>query len=250
VTRGRYAAAALGLAAALLTGCGSSAGGGHSTFTVFAASSLTETFDTLAKAFEQDHPGVNVVVSFDSSSTLADQISAGAPADVIATADRASMQTVAKAGDLARPPQEFATNTLILVTPKDNPAHIRSLRDLIHSEFLLCDPSAPCGAAGQQVLDNAGVAAKPKSYEPDVKAVLSKVELNEADAGLVYVSDAKAAGPRVDAIRIPRSVDVTNPYFIGVVKDSSHRDLADKWVSLVTSQAGQRVLAKAGFGRP
>lgn len=247
------AAVVLGLTAALLTASCSSGGDSgrdQTKLTVLAASSLTETFTQLESAFEKDHPGVNVVISFGSSTTLAEQIVSGAPADLIATADGTSMGIVADKHLLARKPVAFATNTMVIATPPDNPANVRTLKDLADADFVMCDPSAPCGAAAQKVLANAGVTAKPKSLEVDAKSVLSKVTLGEADAGLVYVTDARAAGNDVATVPIPANLNAINAYYIAPVKDSSAGDLAQQWVSLVTSQAGQRVLRAAGFGRP
>lgn len=251
----RAARTALLAAAALigLTACSNDENtdkGEDAKLTVFAASSLTETFGTLEEAFEKERPEVDVVVSFDSSTTLAEQISQGAPADVIATADQTSMQIVADADQLSAEPVPFASNTLVVVTPRDNPADIQEAGDLQTADFVVCDPSAPCGAASVQILKKAGVTARAKSLEPNVAAVLSKVRLGEADAGLVYVTDAQAAGDEVATIGIPAGGNVVNPYYIAAVKGSPEPDLAEEWISLVSSQAGQRVLQEAGFGPP
>ena len=216
--------------------------------TVFAASSLTEAFTMLADDFEKDHSDVDVKLSFGSSTDLATQVNEGSPADVLATADEKSMDVAANEGNIDGDPTQFATNTLILVTPPDNPAGITSLDDLDGADFVVCDPSVPCGAAAATILDNAGVTAEPKSLEEDVKAVLTKVTTGEADAGIVYVTDAAAAGSDVSTVDIPTDVNVVNPYFIGVVKDSDDSDTAQEWVDLVNSQAGQGVLSDDGFG--
>ncbi|HEY7043901.1 MAG TPA: molybdate ABC transporter substrate-binding protein [Nocardioidaceae bacterium] len=241
--------AALLLAACLVSCSDGDGGGGDTTqLTVFAAASLTEAFTTLEKDFEKDHSDVDVVTSFGSSTDLATQVTEGSPADVIATADDKSMGIVTDAGDLDGEPTQFATNTLIVVTPPDNPGNVRSLGDLQHADYVVCDPSVPCGAAAATILDNAGITAKPKSLEEDVKAVLTKVTLGEADAGIVYVTDAQAAGDKVSTVDIAPDVNVVNPYFIGVIKDSGESHLAQEWVDLVTSQAGQSVLQQDGFG--
>ncbi len=218
--------------------------------TVFAASSLTGTFGTLKTQFESQHPGVTVVLSFGSSTTLAEQITAGAPADVIATADEASISNAEKAGQLDQKPVQFATNTLEIAVPPDNPGNVSDVNGLGGADFVMCDPSAPCGAAGTQLLKNAGITAKPKAYEPDVATVLTQVELGEADAGIVYVTDVKGAGSKVKPVPIQDSDNVVNPYFIATVKDSGKPTLAQDWLTLVTSAAGQSVLQKAGFGKP
>jgi molybdate transport system substrate-binding protein len=253
------AAMAAGVALTSLIACGSNSNNSNISntsaaptgkLTVFAASSLTGTFTTLKSQFEKAHPGVNVVLSFGSSTTLADQITAGAPADVIATADQASISGPEKAGQLAAKPVEFATNKLIIAVPPNNPGGVTGVSTLNKATFVMCDVSAPCGAAGSQMLKNAGVTAQPKAFFPDVATTLTQVELGEADAGIVYVTDAMGAGSKVKAIPIPASDNVTNPYFIAAVKDSKQAQLAKDWDTLVSSPTGQSVLQKAGFGTP
>jgi molybdate transport system substrate-binding protein len=256
LTHGWLPAGAGVLAAALactMTGCGSgssSDSSGHTKLVVLAASSLTDTFTKLATAFEKDHAGVQVVTSFGSSTTLAEQVVNGAPADVIATADDTSMRIVADKHILSSDPVPFASNTMIIATPPDNPGRISSLRDLAGADFVMCDPSAPCGAAAQRVLDKASVTATPRSLETDARSVLSKVTLKEADAGLVYVTDAKAAGDSIRTVAIPPADNTVNAYYIAPVKGSKAGTIAKKWLKLVTSRAGQRVLRSAGFGPP
>ena len=218
--------------------------------TIFAASSLTGTFTTLEKQFESDHSDVDVVLSFGSSTTLAEQITAGAPADVIATADEKSIDVVKDAGQLAADPTQFATNTLVIAVPAGNPGDVTGVDSLNTVDFVACDPSAPCGAAAATMLTNAGITAKPKTYEPDVATTLATVETGEVDAGIVYVTDATGAGDKVEAVQIPADDNVTNPYFIATVKDASESSLADQWLALVTGPEGQSVLAEAGFGKP
>lgn len=218
--------------------------------TVFAASSLTGTFTTLEAWFEGDHPDVDVVLSFGSSTTLAEQIAAGAPADVVATADEKSISVVADAGQLTTDPIPFATNTLVIAVPAGNPAKVTGVESLGSTDFVACDASAPCGAAAAQMLENAGISAEPKTFEPDVASTLALVESGEIDAGIVYVTDVAAAGSAVEAIQIPVTDNVTNPYFIATVKDSAEASAADDWVTLVTGPGGQRVLQEAGFGSP
>lgn len=253
--RPAYLALGICMLAATVASCGgddgSDAGSGEKTkLIVFAASSLTNPFGELEKAFEKDHTDVDVVISFDSSSTLATQITEGSPADVLATADEKSMAIVVDAGDADGDPESFASNTMAIVTPPDNPAKIQSIEDLPGTDFVLCDPSAPCGAVSQEILANAGVDATPVSLEDKVTAVLSKVTLDEADAGMVYVSDAQGAGADVTTIDIPNDINVSTPYFIAPVTDSDNSDAADQWISLVMSEAGADVLTSAGFGPP
>ncbi len=241
----------VGLAVGLTSvSCSGGAATDNSQLTVFAASSLTETFTELESAFEADHPGVDVVISFGSSGTLTEQITAGAPADVVATADDTSMGVVADAHLLTAEPVPFASNTMVIATPPGNPANVDALSDLASVDFVMCDPSAPCGAAAERILARLPTRPQPRSLEPDVKSVLTKVALDEVDAGLVYVTDAIAAGDAVDTVAIPADVNVINAYYIATVKDSPSPDVAADWISLVNSQAGQRVFGAAGFGPP
>jgi molybdate transport system substrate-binding protein len=261
--KNRTVALALSLAATLaLAGCGSgddpgSSSGGSSgketgTLTVLGAASLTEAFTTLAKDFEADHPGVKVKLSFDSSATLAEQVTQGAPADVLATADQDTMQTVVDAKAAEGDPEVFATNHLQMVVPPSNPAGITQFSDLdkLGVKYVVCVDTAPCGKLAVKVLDATGITAKPVSEEVDVKAVLSKVELDEADAGLVYATDAVAGGDKVEAIDVPTTNENLNTYPIAVLADAKKPQLAQDWVDLVTGSQGQQVLADAGFGKP
>jgi molybdate transport system substrate-binding protein len=259
--RTRTVALLLTLVAALaLAGCGgsdASGGGGSSnqetgTLTVLAAASLTETFTSLAKAFEAHHPGVKVKLAFDSSATLAEQVTQGAPADVLATADEATMQTVVDAGGTEGDPRLFATNHLQMVVPKDNPADIQQFSDLEKPgvKYVVCVDTAPCGKLAVKVLAATGIKAKPASEEVDVKAVLSKVELGEADAGLVYATDAVAGGDKVKPVDILTGSENLNRYPIAALADARKPVLAKEFVDLVTGSQGQQALADAGFGKP
>lgn len=250
----------------VLSGCGSSGSGGSAsggsgadsgsaekgTLTVLGAASLTEAFTTLAKEFQAAHPGVHVKLAFDSSATLAEQVNQGAPADVLATADTATMQTVSDAGNTAGKPKVFATNHLQLVVPKDNPAGIRKFTDLDKSsvKYVVCVDTAPCGKLATTVLANTGITHKPASEEVDVKAVESKVQMGEADAGIVYATDVVAAGNKVKAIDIPTSNQNLNSYPIAALKDAKKPALAEAWVRLVLSGKGRKVLSDDGFGKP
>jgi molybdate transport system substrate-binding protein len=241
---------AAGLLLAALGACsnGNGAGGGNQKLTVFIASSLSGAFTTLESEFEKSHPGVQVVLSPNSSTTLAEQIKAGAPADVIATADQASMQIVQQAGDAAAAPVQFATNTLVIAVPPSNPGHVTGVQSLSGASFITCVTTAPCGAAAQEMLAQAGITAKPKSYEEDAATTLTVVESGNVDAGIVYVTDAKSAAGKVKTIPIPSADNVVNPYYIAAVKGSKQAQLAQEWIALVRSQEGQQVLQKAGFG--
>lgn len=253
----KSARAGIPVAIALLVlpfaGCGDDDEGseGKETLTVFAAASLTATFEQLEKQFEDAHPDVDVQFNFDGSSSLVEQISSGADADVFASADDNNMTKLVD-GDLADgDSQEFATNTLIIAVPPGNPAGITSLADLTKPDLnlVLCQPDVPCGSAAQKLAEAAGITLKPKSEEEAVTGVLTKVESGEADAGLVYVTDVKNAGDKVEGIEFPESGSVVNHYPIVVVEGSDEADLAKEWIELVLGD-GQAVFADAGFGPP
>lgn len=248
----RYAvAAALVLAlGAATTGC--SGGADDESLTVLAAASLSGTFGELEQAFHDEHPGVDVRLSFDSSATLAGQVVEGAPADVLATADEQTMESAVAAGATDGRPAAFASNRLVLVVPDDNPARIHSVADLDKKgvDYVVCVPSAPCGHIAVAALDEAGIDAPAASEEADVKAVLSKVMLGEADAGLVYSTDALDAGESVRTFEISSSPATTTRYFVAALRDAASPELARDWVDLVLSKRGQKVLADAGFGSP
>jgi molybdate transport system substrate-binding protein len=218
--------------------------------TVLAAASLTETFGTLATTFESEHPGVHVRLAFGSSATLAGQVVQGAPADVLATADRRTMDTATRAGATAEPAASFATNSLVLVVPRANPAHIQGIQGLAGSTYVACVESAPCGALARTLLAANHVTTRPSSLEVDVKAVLNKVALDEADAGLVYGTDARAADGKVRALPIPGSSRAVTSYLIAPLVQSRQPRLAHEWTRFVLSARGQHVLARAGFGPP
>jgi molybdate transport system substrate-binding protein len=219
--------------------------------TVYAAASLQAAFDELAAQFEQRHPSLDVQpLTYDGSSTLATQIVEGAPADVFASADEPNMQKVVDGG-LASDPELFATNTLALVVPADDSGEIDDIDDLADPDLtvVLCAVEVPCGAASATLLANAGVKASVDSYEQNVTAVLTKVAAGEADAGLVYVTDA-ATTSAVDAIEVDAGDDVVNRYPIVAVKDAVNPEAADAFVAFVLGDQGRRVLSDLGFGAP
>ncbi len=220
--------------------------------TVFAAASLTEAFTNLGEQFEADHEGSEVVFSFAASSELAAQIESGAPADVFASADEPNMDKVVDAGLNDGEPQAFAGNVLAIAVPKGNPGGIKSLDDLAKKKLrvAVCDAEVPCGNAAAQVFEKAGVTPSVDSYEPDVKSVLTKVELGEVDAGLVYQSDVVASGDKIASIEIPDDVQFVNTYPIVRVKDSGNSGGAQEFIDLVLSEAGQAELTKWGFRAP
>ena len=237
------------LVGSLLGACGDG-DDNTTTITVLAASSLTGSFTELGQQFEDQHPDVTVKFAFDSSATLAQQATDGAPADVLATADPTTMDKAKSAQ--ADAPKTFATNTMVLATPADNPAGIRSFSDLDKSsvKYVMCVPTAPCGIVGQALLDQDHITGKPVSQEVDVKSVLAKLTEGEADAGLVYVTDAAAAGDQVHTVPIPGAAKQVTSYPIVTLTQSKNADLARQFVDLVTGSTGQQVLSKAGFGKP
>jgi molybdate transport system substrate-binding protein len=235
--------------------CGSSDdsdSGDSGDLTVFAAASLTEAFTNLGKQYEAEHDGAKVKFNFASSSDLAAQIDQGAPADVFASADEPNMQKVVDADMADGDPQAFAGNVLEIAVPKGNPGKITGIDDFSDKDLKLaiCDLEAPCGNAATEVFDKAGVDASIDTYEPDVKSVLTKVELGEVDAGLVYHSDVLAAGDKIDSIKIPQADQVINTYPIVVVKDAGNPEGGQDFIDLVLSDDGQAELAKWGFRAP
>ncbi len=225
---------------------------GATTLTVYAAASLTETFTELGGLFEADHEGVEVTFAFGGSSDLVAQLQQGAPGDVLATADAASMRQAVDDGLLGGNPVDFASNTLQIAVPPDNPAGVASLRDLAAPgvQVVVCAPQVPCGSATGKVEDAAGVDIDAVSEEQSVTDVLDKVRTGEADAGLVYVTDVRAAGGRVRGVSFPESSVGVNTYPIGFLEDAKHQDLAREFIELVTGDVGRRILAAAGFAGP
>jgi molybdate transport system substrate-binding protein len=248
---------------ALVAGCGGSSGGtpaasGTSgskltgTVTVLAASSLTESFTALGKTFEAQHPGTKVQFSFAASSELATQITGGAPADVFASASPATMQEVSDAGDASGEPEVFVRNTLEIAVPSGNPAAVTGLKDFANKRLTiaLCAPEVPCGAAAITVFKVAGITPYPDTLESDVKATMAKVTLGEVDAALVYKTDVKAAGNKVQGLDFPEAAKAVNDYPIVVLKDAPNPRAAAAFVALVESPQGRKVLSDAGFQLP
>lgn len=229
-----------------------SAAPAKTTLTVFAAASLKGSFTEIGKQFEADNPGVTVTFSFAGSSDLVAQIQQGAPADVFASADTKNMDKATADDLVAGTPADFAANTLEIATPRDNPAKIDSLDDLAAAgvKVVLCAPEVPCGAAAAGVEKASGVDIQPVSEEQSVTDVLGKVISGEADAGLVYVTDVKAAGDQVLGVTFPESSQVVNTYPIAALTGSKSPDLAKAFAEFVTGPKGQAVLAAAGFAKP
>lgn len=246
-------------AALLLGGCGGGSSGGagassgsgnlKGTITVFAAASLTGSFTELGKQFQTAHPGTTVRFSFGPSSGLATQITNGAPADVFASASPKNMTQI---GSAAKTSTVFVKNTMEIAVPPDNPAKVDSVDDLAKKgvKVVLCAQQVPCGATARKVFTNAKISVKPVSNEVDVKSTLNKVTLGEADAGVVYVTDVKAAGAKVDGVEIPDDVNASTDYPIAPLSASKNTDLAQAFVDYVTSPSGLAVLTAAGFTSP
>ncbi len=231
-----------------LAACGDDddGGGDSGELTVLAAASLTDVFEELATTFEDDHDA-EVTFSFGSSTDLAEQVADGAPGDLLATADEASMHVAEDAG-VAGEVETIATNVLVIVTPPDNPAGIESLADLEGATWVRCADEVPCGRVALGVLEDNGSTAEPASLEEDVRSTLDKVVSGEADAGLVYATDAVAAGDDVATIEIPGAESLLTSYFLTILEQSEDAGLAQEWVDLVLSDEGLQVLEDAGFG--
>lgn len=216
--------------------------------TVLAAASLSESFEDLGRAFEAAHPGTDVVFSFDSSSALAAQANAGAPADVFASADQANMKKVTDAGN-ADDPRVFAHNKLAIIVAKGNPKKVKGLADLGTASFVVCAPEVPCGQYAAAALTKAGVKAQPKSYETNVKGVVTKVTTGAVDAGIGYVTDARASAGRAEGIELPEEHNVVAEYPMARLEQSPNPALGQAFLDYVLGPEGQAILARYGFAR-
>lgn len=253
----RRTVAALAAIAALASACGtsapssSSASGLSGTITVFAASSLTAAYMTIGTDFQKSHPGTIVKFSFGGSSTLVSQIQQGAIGDVFASADQPNMQKLVDAGLVKGAPSTFAHNHLEIVVGAGNPKHVSGPSDLSRAGLVvvLCAPAVPCGRYAAEALQKAGVTVTPASQEADVKAVVSKVALGEADAGIVYATDVKAAGAGTQGVEIPSGLNVIADYPVALLKDSQNVPVATAFVSYLLGD-GQRTLTRYGFTSP
>ncbi len=220
--------------------------------TVFAAASLTESFTEIGDAFMDANPDTTVVFNFGSSSDLVAQINEGAPADVYASADQANMTKLTDAGNNGGEPQVFAKNSLEIIVESGNPQGIEGVADLENPDLIVvaCDPEVPIGAYSQEVFENAGVTVEPDSLEEDVKAVVNKVVLGEADAGVVYSTDVIAAGDDAEGVEIPTDINVTPEYPVAVTKEAADADAASSFTDFVVGDEGQSILASYGFSAP
>ncbi len=243
-TRSRVALAAL-LFAAACTGSGSLDAAGE--VNVFAAASLADAFAEIEKAFEAQAPGVDVRLNIAGSSALREQILAGAPADVFASANRSVMDDVVAAG-AANQPQDFVRNSLVIGVPEGNPAGVTSLDDFANAELLLgtCAVGVPCGDAAQRLFDRASITAQLDTTEPDVRALVTKLAAGELDAGIVYQTNTNASA-EVDLAYSPDAAEATVTYPIAPLNDASNREAAIAFVNFVFSEDAQRILKRSGF---
>jgi molybdate transport system substrate-binding protein len=217
--------------------------------TVFAAASLTDAFGALASAFEDANPDASVELNFGASSALREQILAGAPADVFASADTANMDQVVEAGSVEGEPEVFARNELQIVVPAGNPGDVDGLDDFADPDLLvgLCAEEVPCGQFGRQVLANAHVTPAQDTDEPDVRSLLTKVEAADLDVGLVYATDVRSAGDAVEGIDIPEEDNVVADHPVAALSAADEPGVAAAFVAFVLSAAGQDILASYGF---
>jgi molybdate transport system substrate-binding protein len=243
--------ALLTLALVLLSATGGQAAD-QSKLNVFAAASLTASFRAIAAAFEAAHPGTTVALNLAGSPTLVQQIREGAPADVFAAADEANMQKLVDAGAVAGTPQIFARNLLQIAVAKGNPLHIAGLADLVRPGLVvvLCGETVPCGHYTVEAFGKAGLTPPAGSREPDVKAVVTKVGLGEADAGVVYVTDVRGASDRLEGVGLPTAHNVDARYPIAALRDAAHADATRAFIAFVLSDPGRKILGDYGFLPP
>jgi len=218
---------------------------------VFAAASLNKAFPEIADTvLKESDPNIKVTFNFQGSSTLVDQMKEGAPADVFASADQKNM-TKASDAKLVDAPKPFASNVLTLIVPKGNPGKITGLdSSLDGKKLVVCAQGVPCGNATKQLAEKLGVTLNPVSEEQKVTDVRAKVESGEADAGLVYATDAKAAGDKIETVEVARANEVVNSYPIALTVSTKNKEAAQKFIDAVLSDKGQAVLKKYGFSGP
>ncbi|MGW0643438.1 MULTISPECIES: molybdate ABC transporter substrate-binding protein [Streptomyces] len=230
-------------------GSGSDPGAPQADLTVLAASSLTDVFKEAGAAYEAKNPGTRVTFSFAGSQELAAQVKQGAPADALVTADTTTMDGLS--ADTGKP-TVIAKNRLVIAVGEGNPEKVENIEDLADPKLkvVLAAPEVPVGRYGEQVLDAQRIEVKPVSQEPNVRAVLSKVELGEADAGLVYRTDAASATDRVDAIEIPDAQNAIASYPAATLKASKHGEAATAFVAWLSTPEARKILRGAGFQQP
>jgi molybdate transport system substrate-binding protein len=234
----------------LLPGCGSDTPDTSAELTILAASSLTEAFTALDQEYSAANPDADLTFTYASSSDLARQIIEGVPAGVYASADLGNMTKVTDAGLVDGDPVVFATNRAEIIVTPGNPLGIAGVEDLASDDLVVvvCAPEVPCGTYADEVFDNAGVEVTADSFEENVKAVVTKVTLGEADAGIVYATDVIAAGPAATGVMIPDDINVVAEYPIATIGDTG--SAAQDFVDFVLSPKGQAILAGFGFGAP
>lgn len=222
------------------------------TVTVLAAASLTGSFEELGERLEEEHPDLDIAFSFGPSSGLVEQVLTGAPADVLATADARTMGNAVAGGVVDGEPAVFARNTLALIVPVGNPGSVQGLDDLARDELrvAICEPAVPCGAAAERLLAAAGVTAKPDTLATDVKEATSLVSLGEADAALVYLTDAVAERGAVETIEATQAAEFVNDYLVALLTDAPNPEAAQVIVDAIIGEPGQRILGAAGFLGP
>lgn len=231
--------------------CGSDQGSQEEVL-VSAAASLTDLFTDIEKRYESAHPSVDLIVNFGGTSALREQIIEGAPVDVFASADTANMDVLVDRDLVEGDPQVFAVNRLTIAVSPDNPGGVHSLEDLSDGALLvgLCAEEVPCGRLAREVLANAGVSPAIDSNEPDVRALLTKIELGELDVGLVYATDVLSAQDRVDSIPITEDVNATTQYPIASLSASPNGSSATAFIAWLLSEEAQSIIADHGFGLP
>lgn len=250
----RHQAITVGVATAalLLSACGGTGQSTSDEVLVSAASSLTEAFAEMEIAFESANPEIDVVLNIGGSSALREQILAGAPADVFASANISNMGLVVDAGDVEGESAIFARNRLEIAVPVGNPGGVTGLADFARDELLigLCAESVPCGDYGQRVLQNAGVVPAVDTEEPNVRALLTKIEVGELDAGIVYETDVASTDGEVTGVEIPDGDNVHADYSIAVLTEAPNVDGAAVFLAFVLSEEGRAILANHGFVLP
>lgn len=219
---------------------------------VSAASSLMDAFTDIASAFEAANPDVDLQLNLGGSSAIREQILAGSPADVFASADPENIDVLKAEGWIEGDPIIFTTSSMRIAVPASNPGGVTGLHDFDNESLLigLCAESVPCGRYARQIFTNAGIEPKVDTNEPDVRSLLAKIGSNDLDAGVVYQTDISASDGAVASIDIPPDLNVTAVFTIAVVADSDHQDEANLFVHFVLSEAGQVILRKYGFDTP
>lgn len=234
----------------LISGCSGS--DDRQVLLVSAAASLTDAFGAVEQTFEETHPDVDVVLNLAGSSSLREQILGGAPADVFASANMENMEQVRTAGLVAGEPRIFARNQLRIAVPPGNPAGISGLADFADEALFLglCANGVPCGDFARAALAAAGIDPSVDTNEPDVRSLLTKIEVGELDAGITYVTDVVSSGGSVEGIVIPDDVNVVADYPVAVLSGAPSPEIADEFVGFLLSAEGQKILSEFGFSSP